>query len=535
MSSGKDIQYINLIKIEQNVKLDNQIFTNGKLLTAEQSIFLLENNKLSTDALFKIKVLENEVPNTLITAICEDPGQTIIKKSNIKNKNETELLFDPSHNISLDNGTIALTKSYYNNGNIDYLISPFTILHDEIMVDPKQNSLNLFIFNNTIYALFLNDKKRLGHSSIHQLTPSIEIKKSNFYENEVVEQVLYDEIYLLELGETITTILKEYYEASSSSNFCEVVNIYYVIKHLENKHLENLKSTLALDISYNPINIDDTVDTIVRRENIESYSFTKKRKKKSKLTILIWFMIALFTTGLALYSFYYLQQASSDDNNTTKNQAQQIATKGKQIEAEVDLPNHIATNKNIITLITNIFNSIDDNSVLKEIQIAQNESTIIYEFKAINPFEEALKPKLLKFYESSENILTTEAKGTFTSIISNVNLLNKFEPTTKRYIPVNQERFLTTEDAKKGIEQLFDNNATVKLLSQNETKYVQYVYEVSTLLQTPVEFFNKIKLLEKQNYSIMLDYPIEFSQTNRGLETSFKFILSQNKPQSTTK
>lgn len=531
MSNSKDIQYINIIKVEQNIKLDNQVFTNGKLLTAEQSVFLLDNNKLSQDALFKIKVLENEVQNSFITAICEDNTQQIVNKESSKNKDTMELLFDASHSITLDKANIAITKSYYNNGHLDYLISPFTILHEEIMIDPKQNSLNIFILNNTLYAIFLNEKKRLGYSCISSLTPYGEIKNSNFYKDEVVEQILYDEIYLLELGENITTILKEYYEVSSSSNFCEIVNIFYVIKHLENKHLENLKSNLALDITYAPINIDDTVDAIARRENVESYSFTKKRVKKSKYTILVWFVIALITTAGALYSFYFLQSSDNTKNTLTETISQE---KTKKIQ-EVELPNHIATNKYLIDLIVKIFDSIDDNSVLKEIQIAQNESTIIYDFKAINPFEEALKPKLLKFYEHSENILTTESKGTFTSIISNVNLLTKAEPFTKTYIPTTKERFLSTDDGKKGIEQLFNNNAVVKILSSTEDKIVKYTYEVSTTFKTPVEFFTIIKLLDKQNYSIILDYPIEFSQTNKGLEIHFRLIINQNKVQSLKK
>lgn len=528
MSSNKDIQYINLIKLEQNIKLDNQVFTNGKLLTAEQSVFLLDNNRLSNDALFKIKVLENEVPHTFITAICEDITQEIVSKNRAKSKTEVELLFDTSHSIVLDKSSIEITKSYYNNGNIDYLISPFTILHDEIMLNPHENSLNLFILNNTIYAIFLNEKKRLGYSTIATLTPYTDIKKSNFYTDEVAEQILYDEIYLLELGETITAILKKYYETSSSTNFCETVNIFYVIKHLENKHLETLRTNLALDINYNPVNIDDTVDAIARRESVESYSFTKKRTKKSKYAIVMWFLIALLTTAGALYSFYFLQSSQSENNATVLAKQLQETKKIK----EIDLPNHIATNRYVIDLIVKIFDSIDDNSVLKEIQIAKNESTIIYDFKAINPFEKALKPKLLKFYEHSENILTTENKGVFTSIISNVNLLSKFEPVSKKYIPTTNERFLSTDDGKKGIEQLFNNNATVKLVSENTDKFIKYTYEVSTILKSPVEFFDIIRLLEKQNYSISLDFPIEFSQTKKGLEINFKLIINQNKLQS---
>ncbi len=523
MDSKKDIQYINLIKIEQNVKLDSCVFTNGKLIKSEQSIFLLENNQLSEDVIFKIKVLENKVPHSFTTAICEDITQKIVNKNKIKSKTMGELLFDTSNTIVLDKSSIEKTKSYYNSGNIDYIISPFTILHNEIMLNSKANSLNLFIFNNTIYAIYLNEKTKLGYSSISTLTPYVDIKKSNFYTNEVAEQILYDEIYLLEIEESINTILEKYYEASNSSNFCENVNIFYVIKHLENKDLETLKTNLSLNINYNPININDAINIIVRRENIKNYSFTKKRTKKSKSIIFIWFLISITITVVALYGFNFLQSSVLKDGYINFIKQEQT----KKIE-NIDLPNHIALNQNTINLIINLFDTIDDNSLLKEIQIAKNESTIVYDFKAINPFEKTLKPKLLKFYERSENIITTEKKGTFTSNISNVNLLIKAEQVTKKYIPTINKRFLSTDDGKKGIEQLFNNNATVKLVAKEKDKFVKYTYDVSTILKTPTEFFDTIKLLEKQNYSIVLDYPIDFSQTNKGLEIHFKLIINQN-------
>ncbi|MBI3874098.1 MAG: hypothetical protein HY307_03755, partial [Arcobacter sp.] len=131
--SSKEIQYISIIKMEQNIKLDHQVFTNNKLLTAEQSVFLLDNGKISNDALFKIKVLENEIENTIVSAICEDADQIIIDRHSAKNKNDIALTFDLSHNIILGKESVKTTKSFYNNGNIDFLISPFTILNEELI------------------------------------------------------------------------------------------------------------------------------------------------------------------------------------------------------------------------------------------------------------------------------------------------------------------------------------------------------------------------------------------------------------------
>jgi hypothetical protein len=250
-------------------------------------------------------VLEKEIPNSFITAICEDSNQQIVDKTNPKLKNSVELTFDASHTIVLPKTNIEYAKSFYNNGNIDYFISPFTILYEETLLQAKENSLNLFILNNHLYAICLNEKKRLEYSCIKFLTPYCDIKKSNFYKDEVVEQILYDEIYLLELSEHITEILKIYSEISNTSLDCKNVNIFYVLKQLQDKHIEALQNALSLEISYLPINIDDAVDAIARRESIQNYSFTKKREKKSKYTIFIWIFIALVTTlGQCIVSIF---------------------------------------------------------------------------------------------------------------------------------------------------------------------------------------------------------------------------------------
>ncbi|MBI3874097.1 MAG: hypothetical protein HY307_03750 [Arcobacter sp.] len=363
----------------------------------------------------------------------------------------------------------------------------------------------------------------MAFSSINSLTPYNDIKKSNFYTDEVVEQILYDEIYLLELGSNITEILNGYYELTKSSNFCECVNIFYTIKYLEPKQIELLKENILLDVTYSPLNIDNAVDAIVKKENIESYSFTKKRTKKSKYLMFAWFLIAVLTTLGAGYSFYMFQLQKEEDAKNTKVPHKEIA----KIEY-ANLPNHIEINQNLITLIKNLFESIDDNSLLKEIQIQQNESTIIYDFKAINPYEQSLKPKLLKLYEQSENILTSQHKGIFTSIISNVHLIDKKELPLKKYIPSQTAKFLSSSDGKKGLEQLFNTSTIVKLQNETKEKYTVYTYTIFTIIKSPVEFFDAIKLLEKQNYSIAIDYPIEFAKTNKGLELNFKLTINQN-------
>ena len=211
-----------------------------------------------------------------------------------------------------------------------------------------------------------------------------------------------------------------------------------------------------------------------------------------------------------------------------------IAEYAKTVKKEIakieyaNLPNHILVNQNMIALIKTLFESIDDNSLLKEMQVSQNESTIVYNFKDTNPYEKTLKPKLLETYEMSENILTSENKGIYTSVISNTHMINENQIHYKKYIPSQNTKFLSSAEAKKGIEQLFNETSVVKLLSETKDKYTQYKYSIYTIIKSPNEFFEVIALLEKQEYSIMLDYPIGFAKTSKGLELNFRLTINQN-------
>lgn len=519
--NNKEIQYITLIKMDKNIKLDYQIFANNTIKSAEQFIFSLDNGNISAETISKIKVLESDTKNTIITAICEDPNQMILNKRINKNRNNSSITFNETHNIILGKENIKREKLFYNNSHIDYLISPFTILNEELIQNPIQNSLNIFIFNNILYSIFLDENKKLTFSAIKNLTPYDIIQKSNFYKDEISEQILYDEIYLLELENNISSLLSEYAEISGKQNSCKTINIFYSIKYLEAKQIETLKDNILININYIPIIIDDAVDAIVKKENIKQYSFIKKRSNKRiyiKIFISILVLITLAGTAYLSYRTGFINK-----NENILNSNKEIA----KIEYP-NLPNHIAENHNIVVLITNIFESIDDTSILKEIQISENESTIIYSFTDLNNYEKNLKPKFLKLYEQSENILTSTKQGISTSIISNTHLIAKNELAYKKYIPSKNTRFLSSSEAKKGIEELFNSTTIVKLINETRDKYTKYKYSVYTIIKSPKEFFDVIALLEKQDYSIVLDYPIGFAKTDKGLELNFRLVINQN-------
>lgn len=521
-------QYINVIKTQQNIKINYQILQNNQILKSEQSIFLLEDNSLSLDTNYKLQILQNSTPKTYISAICEDEQQTIVSNTEATSTEKTSIYFDHNHQITLPNSNIENIKQFYNNSDIDYLISPFTILYNILHDDLQASSLNLLILNNNIYSIILDENKRFCISCIKQLTPFEDIKKSNFYTDEIVEQKLYDEIYSLELNENISSITQSFYENNKDASFIQNINIYYNIKQLNETQLNTLTENLMIKVTYNLINLDEILYTIVKKQSIKKQSFIEPRAKKSSLSLGWWIVIVLLTTLVAGGIFYMLQ--TPEKKSITKTIQKKIKkVKSEKIE-EISLPNHTNINTNLVDNLLDIFETISDDSVLKEIQLQKNESTLIYNFTIPNSYETILKPELLKIYEKSENILTSKNNSVYTAIISNTIPKNKMvKKATKKYKTNKQNIFLDKQNAIKILKSFFNTKTTIKNLSTSSTKYTTYRYKLTTIVATPKDFFNIIDKINKTNYSITLAYPIEFAKIKSGLEVNFKLRLNQNK------
>jgi hypothetical protein len=48
------------------------------------------------------------------------------------------------------------------------------------------------------------------------------------------------------------------------------------------------------------------------------------------------------------------------------------------------------------------------------------------------------------------------------------------------------------------------------------------------LIQEPVEFYNIVEVMNKQPYSIVLNYPIEFIKSEQGIELKLTITINQN-------
>lgn len=514
-------QYINIIKNQQNIKINYQVVEKNNILKTEQSVFVLDNTSFSQDTISKLEILEESIPRTYVSGICESPNQLIVPKDTKISQSQQLITYDTSHSILLNNDEIDRTKLFHNNGKIDYIFSPFSILQNIMLNDLVENSLNILILNDTIYSIILDKNKRYIYSKITSLTPYDEIKDSKFYNDEIVEQKLFDEIYSLELTENISNITKEFYEQETHSNFIENVNIFYIIKQLDDTQINSLKETLMMEVNYNQVSIDEFLYDLAKRKTASQFSFIKPRKKKLKLSTIIWFIIILISifTTIALF---YLAPKVEDEQIIQKQEktVQNIPIKNETIP----LIDHNHSNLQTVQFIKNIFDLIDEQSTLKEIQLQRSESTIVYNFKDELSYEKLLKPKLLRFYKQSENILTSKSKNQYNAIISNTGKIDKQIIKKTKYTAKSIDKTSSINLLKS----FFNNTTIIKQLNERKTKYLRSTYQINTLIREPNEFYNIIETINKQPYSIQLSYPIEFIKSEKGIELRFNLIINQN-------
>ena len=140
---------------------------------------------------------------------------------------------------------------------------------------------------------------------IKELTPFNEIKNSQFYDDEIKGQQLFDEIYFFELQEIIKEILEEFY-ATTPESFIERINILYTLKQLDNSSIESLKEEFMMDVSYHLISLDNYMYELANSKTSKK-SFIAPRKKTSSTDKYIWIgaaCVASVATAYILYSFY---------------------------------------------------------------------------------------------------------------------------------------------------------------------------------------------------------------------------------------
>ena len=527
---NKNTQYINIIKSQQNIKINYQILQDHKIIKSEHSTFLLDNNQISNDAKLKISSLRNSKTITYISALCENKNQKIVTNDIEIGKNINSIYFDTRHNIILDKNEVQKDLNFYDKDNIDYFLSPFTILYNIMHKKLEEKSLNILVHNENIYAIILDEDKRYSFSAIKTLPSYTELSNDDFFDDDISKQKLYEEMYLLQMQENISSIIQEFYNLNKNTYFIDNTNIYYTIKQLNDEQIIILNKDLLLNINYTQVTLDNYIFDILPKPSINKQNFTKVNKKQTSNKLMASLIVIFILSALFSASLYWYKQ---DEKNKIIQQKIKQSEITKQLTKEklkeIALPEHTIINENYKKFILSIFDTIGEDSTLKEIKLLDDESTLVYNYSKEGSYELNLKPELLKIYKNSENILTSKNNNFYTAIIANNNIIKPINnDITKIYKPNKKYKNLSENDAKLYLSKLL-KESNIKFSRKYISKFKSYEFKITQNVKSPKSFFDNIDRLNQQYYSIILKFPIEFIKSNKKLNIKYTLIFNQTK------
>ena len=413
---------------------------------------------------------------------------------------------------------------YFEQTGIDFLLSPYTIIENYLIDNAKRNSFTLLIYNNIIYAIIYNNKKQLSYNKINVLTPFELTQDMPFLEDDILSHKLYEEVIFLEIQQFLTETIKDYYTKAHNIDFLEHIEILYTLKSLSNKQVTSLEKIIMIPIEYNEISLNEYMDDIAQAKNANFQNFIAPRVRKNTKNIYVGIILILliFIVGISIFNFG-LDTHKDTNNLVTKAKINQNI---ESLEATmISLPHHSEKNKIIVHYINMLFDVVPYDSVLKEIEINEDNSTFVTNFIATSMSISDMQTKLRNIYSNSKILLESKNDFTINTIIQNNELISKFH-ITKKTKSVKHD-FLSTAEASIYLKKIILQNSEIIYDSTNQDTYLTYNFSINSKIKSPKDFFEFVSKINTQPLSIELSYPITFSKINNFIEVNYKLKLNQ--------
>ncbi len=529
-------QYINIIRNDKQIKLDGQTLINGKETKRENTSFLIkEDETVPGDFIYKLQVMEKNIPDTYISSISVNGFQQIVSSDELDSDLYNLVQLNDTYNIIIPKNEIENEKLLFDN-SIDYIFSPFTLLYEQLSNKVSKNSLNLLINDNTLYIILLDKDKNISLNTIHSLTSFENIKESQFYKDDISGQKLYDEVYFLEIQQTLSDLIQTYYQENKDVEFIEEVNILYTINQLSDEQLDSLHETLMAKVNYYYINLEDKLKILSKKPNAAKYSFIPPRPKKQSSNPMVWGGLALASVICVAGVLYYKTQTAqpvTDEKKIEKEQSVKKEQLKKQPAPEVKtitLPDHTAINKNIIQELMTLFDIIPYDAVLKELQIQDNSSTVVCSFIANSTSPQDLKENLEKIYTRSDIILSHHNNAILSSIINSEGKIKK-EDGVKILKEYKDFKYVSIAKITQYLKSKLAQTANILFVSKKEENFTTYNFSVSNIIKEPKEFFDILEDINKKNIPLNISYPVEFAKVNEGIMVKYNIQYHQKNKQ----
>jgi len=534
MFSSNKKQYVNILKQNKQLNLNYKTLQENKILKEEASSFLITDDTMPKDALFKLDTLQKNVPYTYLSTLFEGDLQKVIKTIDVDVIGYEAVKLDNEYSVVVPKNEIISASRYFENSGIDYIISPFSILNEYIQDKGAKNSLNTLIYNNVIYVIILNSLKQIVNCEVKSLTPFDEVHDKEFSDDKIVDQKIYEEVHFLEIQQFLNDTVQKYYSQNENVEFLEQVKVLYTLKPLSDEQVESLYETIMVDVSYEPIDMENYLSKIIQRDNATSFNFINTRTKKQESNIKPWAILAVLSVVIVGGVLYYkmqepqMMQKESMKKDVVKKQMQKEPMKKavkKMQEDLIILPNHSLVNNQIQQEIYMLFDVVPYDAVLKDLEVLEDSSTFVSNFAVGSTSILDMQAKLKNIYKDSKILLKHQNKSIINTIMENnkINILKKEVP-SKEY---KDMQFLSIGKATDYLNALTTKRSAIKYLSKDTKNYLTYKFQVKSLVENPQEFFQFVENLSKQKVSVNIAYPMTFSKVNEGLEVKFNLELKQ--------
>ncbi len=519
---SKESLYINAIKYKAQLKINYKKLQNDTIAETNNSLFIAKDDILSKDIAIKLNNHSSEIDNTYISTLLLQDETELTKKTDFKIKDFEYTSLNNDYDICVSKNTLFETKNYFDKCGIDYIFSAYHVLNLHIEQNPCQNNLVILLFNNQAFCIILNSKSDIVFNKRIELTPFENIKDSRFYENDILGQKLFDEIYYLELNEAIKNTIEEFYK-NSKNIFIEKVSLLYNLKQISEEQINSMSESYMIDISYSPLSVEEELFELSKDTHVHK-SFIKPRIKPNNNFKNIF--ITIFSLALILGLFYVF----INYEDIIKNEKIEEKKIENIIDNSINLPNHILKNDSIERRVLKPLEVLPYDVVLKELHIEKNSIKMYANLLSKDTYIKVIQAKLLEDYNSSIIDFKNDNSLILDGIISAEGFKNNYISEFKNYNDTYvKNEFMPIITVTEQIKMLFPKDTIVTFKSSFKSEVLTFNYLINVIIQTPLSFFEIINTLNNELYSINISYPISFVKTEAGIEVEFILQFHQNK------
>ena len=456
---------------------------------------------------------QNEIKESYISTLLDCKSEKLIHSDESYDTEKYAMIeLSDEYNVIVPKIDVVKTAHFFANAGIDYVFSPAQVLRNLFLENPSNDTLNILLLNDKVHIMHISKDNKIIYVT-EKMTKFADVSKSEFFDSEINEQKLYDEIYYLEILAKISSVVE-----LNQLNVYKL-SIYYDIKQLSSSDLKNLEDYFAVATSYKKANILDSILHLVTSKQ-KHKSYVIPRSKKASKVLAIGIVGAILSGILAFFVVYFVNMMFEGEpqKRIQPKQQAQIAT----------LPNHKLINEALIKELNFLFDSIPASATLNSLVINSKGSVLECDFANKTAYQADMYKRLLLFYQKSK-IDYKSAKSPYFAIVANETKLdgNLTKDKNKEY---KFEKNHDAQDSEKILSGLLSQNARIEFQTQiDNIKFSTFIFKVQFLITSPKEFFDFVESLNRLNYSVHLSEPVSFSKSQNGIEIQTMVLFNQSK------